>query len=81
MKVFLMMILKFQPFQLQHFYICGNNCINCRNGNNNRKDRSIRLGKDFSGTNKVVYRSLDVTTNQLYLRVDDTNALYAAVYP
>lgn len=35
--------------------------------------------KTFSGTNKAVYRSLDVTTNQLYLRVDDTNALYAAV--
>lgn len=35
--------------------------------------------KTFSGTNKAVYRSLDVTTNQLYLRVDDTNAQYAAV--
>lgn len=35
--------------------------------------------KTFSGTNKAVYRSLDVTTNQLYLCVDDTNAQYAAV--
>ena len=35
--------------------------------------------KTFSGTNKAVYRSLDVTTNQFYLRVDDTNTLYAAV--
>lgn len=35
--------------------------------------------KTYSGTNKAVYRSLDVTTNQLYLRVDDTNAQYAAV--
>lgn len=33
--------------------------------------------KTFSGTNKAVYRSVDVTTNQLYLRVDDTNAQYA----
>lgn len=30
--------------------------------------------KSFSGTNKAAYRSLDVTSNQLYLRVDDTNA-------
>ena len=37
------------------------------------------MGKDFSGTNKAVYRSLDLTTNQFYLRVDDTNAQYAAV--
>ena len=35
--------------------------------------------KTFSGTNKAVYRSLDLTTNQLYLRVDDTNAQYSAV--
>lgn len=35
--------------------------------------------KTFSGTNKAVYRSLDVTTNQFYLRVDDTNTLYSAV--
>lgn len=35
--------------------------------------------KTFSGTNKAVYRSLDPTTNQLYLRVDDTNTLYSAV--
>ena len=35
--------------------------------------------KTFSGTNKAVYRSLDLTTNQFYLRVDDTNAQYAAV--
>lgn len=36
-------------------------------------------GKTFSGTNKAVYRSLDPTSNQLYLRVDDTNTLYTAV--
>ena len=35
--------------------------------------------KSFSGTNKAVYRSLDPTTNQFYLRVDDTNTLYSAV--
>ena len=35
--------------------------------------------KTYSGTNKAVYRSLDLTTNQFYLRVDDTNAQYAAV--
>lgn len=35
--------------------------------------------KTYSGTNKAVYRSLDVTTNQLYLRVDDTQTLYATV--
>ena len=35
--------------------------------------------KTFSGTNKAVYRSLDPTTNQFILRVDDTNAQYAAV--
>lgn len=35
--------------------------------------------KSFSGTNKAVYRSLDVTSNRLYLRVDDTNAQYATV--
>lgn len=35
--------------------------------------------KTFSGTNKAVYRSLDPSTNQFYLRVDDTNTLYSAV--
>ena len=35
--------------------------------------------KTYTGTNKAVYRSLDVTTNQLYLRVDDSVAQYATV--
>lgn len=35
--------------------------------------------KTYSETNKAVYRSLDPSSNQLYLRVDDTNAQYSAV--
>jgi len=33
--------------------------------------------KRYSGTNKAVYRSNDVTSTQLNLRIDDTNARYA----
>jgi len=32
--------------------------------------------KAFSGTNKAAYRSLDVASTQLYLRVDDTQTQY-----
>ena len=35
--------------------------------------------KVFSGTNKAVYRSLDVTGTRMYLRVDDTAAQFARV--
>lgn len=35
--------------------------------------------KVFSGTNKAVYRSTDVTGSRFYLRVDDSNGLYARV--
>lgn len=35
--------------------------------------------KAFTGTNKAVYRSQDVTGARLYLRVDDSNAQYMAV--
>lgn len=35
--------------------------------------------KTYSGTNKAVYRSLDITGTRLYLRVDDTNAQYMRV--
>lgn len=33
--------------------------------------------KSYSGVNKAVYRSTDITGTQLYLRVDDTNGQYA----
>lgn len=41
--------------------------------------RTAPLGwaKEFSGTNKAVYRSTDITGSRLYLRVDDTAAQYA----
>ena len=35
--------------------------------------------KAFSGTDKAVYRSTDVTGSRFYLRVDDSNGLYARV--
>lgn len=35
--------------------------------------------KVFGGTNKAVYRSTDVTGSRFYLRVDDSNGLYARV--
>lgn len=35
--------------------------------------------KVFSGTNKAAYRSTDVTGSRFYLRVDDSNGLYARV--
>lgn len=35
--------------------------------------------KVYSGTNKAVYRSQDVTGTRLYLRVDDTNTQYMTV--
>lgn len=35
--------------------------------------------KAYSGTNKAVYRSQDITGTRLFLRVDDTNAQYMTV--
>lgn len=35
--------------------------------------------KVYSGTNKAVYRSADSASNQLYLRVDDTQTTYATI--
>lgn len=35
--------------------------------------------KVFGGTNKAVYRSTDVTGSRFYLRIDDSNGLYARV--
>lgn len=35
--------------------------------------------KVFSGTNKAAYRSTDVTGSRFYLRIDDSNGLYARV--
>lgn len=40
---------------------------------------SLGWEKAFTGTNKAVYRSQDVTGTRLYLRVDDSNAQYMAV--
>jgi hypothetical protein len=34
----------------------------------------IGWGRPFSGTNKAVYRSADVTGTRLYMRIDDTNS-------
>lgn len=36
-------------------------------------------GKVFGGTNKAVYRSTDPTGSRFYLRIDDSNGLYARV--
>lgn len=35
--------------------------------------------KVFSGTNRAAYRSTDVTGSRFYLRIDDSNGLYARV--
>lgn len=43
------------------------------------KINSLGWEKVFSGTNKAVYRSLDITGTRLYLRIDDTNAQYMLV--
>lgn len=43
------------------------------------KTAPLGWGKVFSGTNKAAYRSNAVDGTRLFLRVDDTNALYAAV--
>lgn len=38
------------------------------------KRAGIGWGKPFTGTNKAVYRSADVTGTRLYMRIDDTNS-------
>jgi len=35
--------------------------------------------KTFSGTNKAAYRSTDLASTRIFMRVDDSNALYAIV--
>lgn len=44
-------------------------------GSGTSKVAPVGWGKPFSGTNKGVYRSAEVTGTRLYLRVDDTGAL------
>jgi len=41
------------------------------------KAAPLGWSKAFSGTNKAVYRSNEVTGTQLYLRVDDANTIFA----
>ena len=43
------------------------------------KAAPLGWAKVFAGTNKAVYQSNDPTSTKMYLRVDDTNALYARV--
>lgn len=43
------------------------------------KRASAGWGKPFGSTNKAVYQSLDPTSTQLYLRVDDTFGRYAQI--